>query len=47
MKKNRGIVVLLFAILLQICSSGIEWLSLGIGTVGLVITLIDDIKKEN
>ena len=42
MRKNKGLAVLLFAILLQMCSSGIELLTLGIGAVGLIITLIDD-----
>ena len=45
MKKNRGLAVILFAILLQLCSSGMELLVLGIGTVGLVVTLIDDAQK--
>ena len=47
MKKNKGLAVLLFAILLQMCSSGMELLTLGIGVVGLIVTLIDDAKKEN
>ena len=47
MKKNRGLAVLLFAILLQMCSSGMEWLVLGIGAVGLITTFMDDVKKEN
>ena len=46
MKKNRGLAVLLFAILLQMCSSGMEWLVLGIGVVGLITTLIDDHRKN-
>ena len=45
MRKNRGLVVILFAILLQLCSSEIELLALGIGVVGLVVTLIDDAQK--
>ena len=44
MKKNKGIAILLFAILLQMCSSGTELLTLGIGVVGLIVTVIDDIK---
>ena len=47
MRRNRGLAVLLFAILLQMCSSGMEWLVLGIGAVGLITTFIDDAKKEN
>ena len=46
MKKNRGLAILLFAILLQMCSSGMEWFALGIGVVGLITTLIDDVKKD-
>ena len=45
MRKSRGLAVILFAILLQLCSSGMELLVLGIGTVGLVVTLIDDAQK--
>ncbi len=46
MKKNKGIAILLFAILLQTCSTGMEALTLGIGAVGLVVAIIDDIKKD-
>ena len=45
MRKNRGLAVILFAILLQLCSSGMELLALGIGVVGFVVTLIDDAQK--
>lgn len=45
MRKNRGLAIILFAILLQLCSSGMELLALGIGIVGLVVTLIDDAQK--
>jgi hypothetical protein len=34
-----GIAVILFAILLQLSSNGIEWLTLGLGIVGLIITV--------
>ena len=37
MKKNKGIAILLFAILLQMCSSGMELLTLAVGAVGLVL----------
>ena len=37
MKKLRGIAVLLFAILLQLCSSGLE---------PLTLTFVDDKKAE-
>lgn len=46
MKKNKGIAILLFAILLQMCSSGMELLTLAVGAVGLVVTIIDDRKKN-
>ena len=45
MKKKKGIAILLFAILLQMCSSGMELLTLAVGVVGLVFTIIDDSKK--
>ena len=45
MRKNRGLAVILFAILLQLCCSGMELLAIGIGIVGLVVTLIDDAQK--
>ena len=44
MRRNRGLAVLLFAILLQMCSSGLELVTLGVGAVGLIITLTDDAK---
>ena len=46
MKKMKGIAILLFAILLQLASTGMEILTLGIGLVGLVFAIIDDVKKE-
>ena len=45
MKKNKGVAILLFAILLQMCSWGIELLTLAIGAVGLAVTIIDDSRK--
>lgn len=45
MKKTKGIAVLLFAILLQLCSTGMEFLTLPIGIAGLVLAIIDDYKK--
>ena len=44
MKKCKGIAILLFAILLQLCSNGMELLTLGIGVVGLIVAVVDDIK---
>ena len=43
--KNKGIAILLFAILLQMCSSGMELLTLAVGVVGLLVAIIDD-KKD-
>ncbi len=45
MKNTKGIAILLFAILLQLCSSGMELLTLGVGIVGLIISILDDTKK--
>ena len=45
MKMNKGIAILLFAILLQLCSSGMELLTLAVGVVGLVVAFIEDSKK--
>ena len=45
MKKSKGIAILLFAILLQMCSLGMELLTLAVGVVGLVVAIIDDSKK--
>lgn len=47
MKKSKGIAFLLFAILLQLCSTGMELLILAIGVAGLVIAIIDDTKNNN
>jgi hypothetical protein len=46
MKELIGIGIILFAILLQICSAGMEWLTLGIGLVGLVMTVAFSMKSE-
>ena len=46
MNKMKGIAILLFAILLQLSSTGMELLTLGIGVVGLIIAIIDDSKRE-
>ena len=46
MKKTKGIAVLLFAILLQLCSSGFEIVTLVIGVIGLGIAIYDDVKKQ-
>jgi len=44
MRRMRGIAVLLFAILLQLCSTGMELLTLAIGIVGLIMAIKDDSK---
>lgn len=46
MRKSKGIALLLFAILFQLCSVGMDFVSLGIGFVGLIMALIDDSKRE-
>lgn len=47
MKKiGRGIAVLLFAILLQLSSTGMEIFTLAIGIVGLVMVFTGDAKAE-
>ena len=47
MKRSvKGIAVLLFAMLLQLCSTGMELLTLASGIVGLIIALIPDDKGE-
>lgn len=40
-KMGTGISLLLFAILLQLCSIGLEMLTLGIGIVGLIISFLE------
>ena len=45
MKRNKGIAILLFAILLQLSSVGMEAITLLIGVTGLAITIYDDTKK--
>ena len=46
MRKNKGMAMLLFAILLQLFGTGVEPLALGVGVIGLIITIIDDSKRE-
>lgn len=41
-----GISIILFAILLQLCSSGMELLALGIGLIGLFFTIISALKTD-
>lgn len=46
MTKNKGIAILLFAILLQLCCSGMELFTLGVGALGLVLAIIEDGKTD-
>lgn len=46
MRKNKGMAILLFAILLQLCSIGMELFTLGVGIAGLIIAIKDDVKKD-
>lgn len=46
MRVLKGIAVLLFAILLQLCSTGMELFTLGIGVVGLAMALTGVNKQE-
>lgn len=40
--KNKlvGLAIILFAILLQLCGSGMELLTLGTGIIGLIFTAV-------
>jgi len=46
MKKDKGIAILLFAILLQLCSTGMELITLGIGVIGLIFAIGDNVKSD-
>ena len=41
-----GIGLLLFAILLEMCSSGLDIISLGIGLVGMIVLFISALQKK-
>lgn len=41
-----GIGLLLFAILLEMCSSGITIVSLGIGIIGIIVLFINILHKK-
>lgn len=45
-RQGKGIAILLFGILLQLCSTGMELLTLAIGIAGLIISLTGE-KKMN
>jgi hypothetical protein len=47
MKKTlMGIGLIFFAMLIQMCAAGWEWLSLPIGFIGLIITVVFAMKSE-
>ena len=47
MKKiGLGIAILLFAIVITLCSSGMELLSIGIGIVGLIFSIIGFMERK-
>ena len=41
-----GIAILLFAIVISLCSSGMELLSIGIGIVGLIFSIIGFMERK-
>jgi hypothetical protein len=41
-----GIAIILFAILLQLCSAGMEFAAFGIGVFGLFFTVISVLKTK-
>ena len=41
-----GIAILLFAIVITLCSSGMELLSIGIGIVGLIFSIIGFMERK-
>ncbi|HIV68509.1 MAG TPA: hypothetical protein IAA32_06550 [Candidatus Butyricicoccus stercorigallinarum] len=46
MKKiGLGIAILLFAVVLALCSSGMELLATGIGLVGLIFSVIGFLER--
>ena len=45
-KALSGIGIILFAILLQMCSNGMDLLALGLGVIGLVVTIAFAFKEE-
>lgn len=44
-KVGLGIALLLFAILLKLCSSGMDTVALFLGLIGLIISLLGSIGK--
>ncbi|MGN0439002.1 MAG: hypothetical protein ACI4F4_10800 [Lachnospiraceae bacterium] len=45
-RQGKGIAIVLFGFLLQLCSTGMELLALAIGIVGLIISFTGE-KKVN
>jgi hypothetical protein len=45
-KIGLGIAILLFAIVITLCSSGMELLSIGIGIVGLIFSIIGFMERK-
>lgn len=45
-KSLIGIALILFAILLQLCIRGVDYLAFGIGIIGLVFTIYSARKSE-
>ncbi len=43
---GKGIAVLLFAILLQLCSTGMELFAVVIGIIGLIFAFTSDRRSE-
>lgn len=41
-----GIAVLLFALVLDRCSAGMEWMTLGVGAIGLLFSVIGFLDKK-
>lgn len=41
-----GIGILLFAILMEMCSNGLSLFSLGIGLIGLLVLIIGFVNRE-
>lgn len=47
MKKiGLGIAILLFAVVIFLCSSGMELLAVGIGVVGLIFSIIGFMERQ-
>ena len=47
MRKIRlGIAIMLFAVLISLCSSGMELLAVGIGAVGLIFSIIGFMERQ-